>query len=172
MTNRDGSGSVTEPGLLIRLAAPDDAEMLARMRYAFRASLGVAVEDEAAFVARATAWMAQRLGGDGAWRCWVAMHDGLIAGHLWLQTIEKIPNPVVELERHAYITNVSVDEALRGAGIGQRLMDAALAFCREQGVDSVILWPTSRSRTLYARNGFEVRDDIMEANLDEGRSLH
>ena len=161
------------PDVSIRLAAPDDAATLARMRHAFRASLGVAVEDEATFVARATAWMTQRLGeAGGPWRCWVAVHDGVIAGHLWLQTIEKIPNPIVELERHAYITNVFVDEALRGAGIGQRLMDAALAFCREQGVDSVILWPTSRSRTLYARNGFAVRDDIMEANLDDGRDVH
>jgi GNAT superfamily N-acetyltransferase len=156
----------------IRLATPADAETLARMRYAFRASLGDAVEDEGTFVERATAWMAQRLGEGGAWRCWVALHEGAIAGHLWLQTIEKIPNPVVELERHAYITNVFVEQTLRGAGIGQRLMDAALAFCRESGVDSVILWPTSRSRTLYARNGFAVRDDIMEANLDDGRALH
>jgi len=44
-------------------------------------------------------------------------------------------------------------------------MDAALAFCRELGVDSVILWPTARSRTLFARNGFAVPDDIMEAGL-------
>ena len=156
----------------IRLATPADAETLARMRYAFRASLGAVVEDEATFIERATAWMAQRLGEDGPWSCWVAVHNGAIAGHLWLQTIEKLPNPVVELELHAYITNVFVDQALRGGGIGQRLMDAALAYCRERGVDSVILWPTSRSRTLYARNGFAVRDDIMEAVLDGGRDLH
>ena len=42
---------------------------------------------------------------------------------------------------------------------------------REQGVDGVILWPTSRSRTLYARNGFAVPDDIMEAKLVDGRDL-
>ena len=79
--------------------------------------------------------------------------------------------PTLSFERHAYITNVFVDEALRGGGIGQRLMDAALAFCRDRRVDSVVLWPTSRSRSLYARNGFAVRDDIMEANLDDGRAL-
>jgi GNAT superfamily N-acetyltransferase len=155
----------------IRPATAEDAPTLAQMRYAFRSSMGAAVEDEATFVARCTAWMAQRLGEDGPWRCWVAANDGAIAGHLWLQTIEKIPNPVVELENHAYITNVFVDAALRANGIGQRLMDAALAYCREQRVDSAILWPTPRSRTLYARNGFEVRDDLLEAVLDDGRDL-
>lgn len=160
------------PDAFIRLATPDDAETLARMRYAFRSSLGVVVEDEAAFVARCIAWMTPRLARDGPWRCWVVVHADAIAGHLWLQMIEKIPNPVVELERHAYITNVFVDEALRGRGIGQRLLDAALAYCREQRVDSVILWPTSRSRTLYERNGFAPRDDLMEATLDAGRDLH
>src|SRR5438477_10766890 len=121
------------PDALIRLATPADAETLARMRYVFRASLGAAVEDEATFVERTTSWMATRLTDDhGPWRCWVAVNEGplaergegAVAGHLWMQTIEKIPNPVVELERHAYITNVFVDEALRGAGIGQRLLDA------------------------------------------------
>jgi GNAT superfamily N-acetyltransferase len=155
----------------IRLATPEDAEALARMRYAFRASLGKPTEDEAAFVARCAAWMAQRLQEQVSWRCWVVEHAGAIAGHLWLETIEKIPNPVVERERHAYITNVFVAEALRGGGIGQRLMDAALAYCRAIGVDSVILWPTQRSRTLYGRNGFEFADDLMQANLDGGRDL-
>jgi len=85
--------------------------------------------------------------------------------------IEKIPNPVVEFERHAYISNVFVREEQRSAGLGSRLMDMALAYCREKYVDSVILWPTSRSRSLYARHGFVVRDDIMEAVLDGGRDL-
>ena len=112
--------------------------------------------------------MEPRLGNPaGPWRCWVAEHEGTIAGHLWLQTIDKIPNPVAGHENHAYITNVFVTENLRGNGIGQRLMDAALAFCREMGVDSVILWPTAGSRTLYARNGFAVADDIMKPDLAE-----
>jgi GNAT superfamily N-acetyltransferase len=105
------------------------------------------------------------------WACWVVQYEGAIAGHLWLHFIDKIPNPMAELERHAYISNVFVRDDLRAHGLGGRLMDTALAHCRQHAVDSVILWPTARSRTLYQRHGFEVRDDIMEANLDEGRHL-
>lgn len=155
----------------IRLATGADAAALARLRFEFRAALDEAVETEEAFLARAVPWMSERLGDATNWRCWVADDGGTVVGHLWLQLIEKIPNPATELEWHGYVTNVFVHPEARGAGIGAELMDAALAYCREKGVDSVILWPTARSRTLYARHGFAVRDDIMEAVLDDGRHL-
>lgn len=156
----------------MRLAGPADAEALARLRYTFRTSMNDAVEAEAAFVARCTPWMRERLRADGHWRCWVEGEGGEIRGHLWLCLIEKIPNPARELEQHGYITNVYVEPGARGAGAGKALMEAALAFCREQRVDSVILWPTERSQTLYARHGFRAPDDMMESVLDAGRDLH
>lgn len=156
----------------VRVATSDDAPALARLRYEFRATLGEATEDEAAFLARCTAWMAERLAAEGAWHCWVCEDGGGLAGNLWLQRIEKVPNPVPELEAHAYITNVYVQPRARGAGAGEALLRAALAWCREHGIDSAILWPTPRSRSLYARHGFAVRDDLMEAIINPGRDLH
>lgn len=154
---------------VFRLATPADAPALARLRYEFRAALNEAVETEDAFFARAAPWMAGRLSEGASWRCWVAENSGAIVGHLWLQLVEKIPNPAPELEQHAYITNAYVRPGQRGSGVGAMLLETALAFCREQGVDSVILWPTEKSRALYARHGFAVRGDIMEAILDDGR---
>lgn len=156
----------------IRRALPADAETLAQMRYDFRSSYGGATEPGGEFVPRATAWMAERLTEGSAWRCWVAEIDGLIAGHIWLQLIEKVPNPVVELEKHGYITNVFVAEHARSHGIGNLLIQAAMEHCRAEGVDSVILWPTQRSRTLYARHGFAAPDDLFELKLDDGRTPH
>jgi GNAT superfamily N-acetyltransferase len=155
----------------IRLATPEDAKALARLRYEFRSALNEAAEDQAAFVERCAGWMAKRLVTGSAWRCWVVEIAEAIAGNLWLQLIEKIPNPGPELEQHAYITNVFIRPAARGVGAGEALVETALAFCREQQVDSVILWPTDRSRSLYARHGFAVRDDLMEAILNDGRHL-
>ena len=86
-------------------------------------------------------------------------------GHLWLQLIEKIPNPIVEPEQHAYITNFYVREEARGCGIGARLLEAALAWSKAQDVQAVILWPTEQSRSLYLRHGFAVRDDLLELLL-------
>jgi len=65
----------------------------------------------------------------------------------------KIPNPTAELERHAYISNVYVTPGSRG-GIGGRLLGAALDAAKSERVDSIVLWPTDRSRSLYMRYGF------------------
>jgi GNAT superfamily N-acetyltransferase len=79
-----------------------------------------------------------------------------------LQLVEKIPNPRAEAEHHAYITNFFIQPEARGQGIGSQLLRTTLDWCRVRDVHTVILWPTERSRSLYERNGFAVRDDIME----------
>ncbi len=90
-------------------------------------------------------------------------------GNIWIQLIEKIPNPTLEPEYHAYVTNFYVQEGARGKGIGSLLLEAALNWSKAQGVQAVILWPTEQSRSLYLRHGFAVREDLMEMMIgDEG----
>ncbi len=150
----------------IRLANTDDAADLARMRYEFRSALAPATESETSFRRRCESWMASRLARRDDWMCWVAADGhGRIVGSIWLQIIEKLPNPVNEPERHGYITSLYVEENVRGAGVGGRLLSAALAACTRRECDSVILWPTVRSRTLYERHGFTAGNGLMELRL-------
>ncbi len=144
---------------------------LAGLRYAFRAEMEPAPERREPFLERCSRWMEKRLVPGSDWVAWLAEGDGSPLGCLWLQLIEKVPNPAPELEMHAYITSVFVAPEARRVGTGAGLMEAALAYCREQGVDSVVLWPSARSRTLYARSGFETPPDMMELVLDDGRTL-
>lgn len=146
----------------IRLATPTDAARLAQLRHDFRAGQGAASEDARAFVERCTTWMASHLAPGGGWRCWVAELDQHIVGTTWLHLIDKLPNPQDEAERHGYVSNVYVVPELRGRGIGAALLSACLAACRADGCDAVVLWPTNQSRSLYARHGFAVHDDLME----------
>ena len=145
----------------IRGATPRDAAALARLRYALRASTGRATEPEVEFIERCSAWMRDHLKND-AWHCWVAELDGQLIGAVWLQLVEKIPNPRNEAEHHGYITNFYIQEEARGQGMGSQLLRAVLDWCETRDVHTVILWPTERSRRLYERYGFAVRDDIME----------
>jgi GNAT superfamily N-acetyltransferase len=149
------------PEFTIRLAIKSDALRLAKLRYALRSTTGIATEPEVEFVQRCTAWMEEHLQNE-AWKCWVAESNDRLIAAVWLQLVEKIPNPRSEPEHHAYITNFYVEEAARGRGIGTQLLRTALNWCEARQVHAVILWPTERSRTLYERHGFAVRDDIME----------
>ena len=153
------------PEILIRLAGPADAPALARLRYDLRAGHDPAYEAEDDFLARCGAWMASRLSPGGSWRCWVVEEAGRLVGAIWLQFIEKIPNPGVEAEKHGYISNLYVEPSRRGAGLGSTLMDTCLRCCDNEAVDAVILWPTPRSRRLYERHGFEAREDLFERRL-------
>jgi GNAT superfamily N-acetyltransferase len=147
----------------IRSASPADAEALAALRWEFRIARAPANESHDAFVARCAVWMRRELAGS-KWRAWIAVADGAIVGQAWLQTIDKMPNPVEELERHAYVSNVFVQPAFRG-GVGTRLLEAALEWARSSHVDRVLLWPSARSVTLYERYGFTHRGDVMELAL-------
>ena len=152
----------------VRPASASDAGALAELRWQFRVARAPATEAHDAFVARCAEWMRAELASAARWRAWVAVAGAAIVGQAWLQTIEKMPNPVEERERHAYISNVFVQPAFRG-GAGSRLVEAALAWARANEFDRVILWPSARSVTLYERHGFTHRGDVMELALGPRR---
>ncbi len=154
----------------IRWAGASDARALAELRYRFREEMGQASEDREAFLARATAWMAERLADDGAWRALIAEANGQPIGCGWLQLIEKVPNPGPEEELHGYITSLYVDPGWRGAGLGAALVETLVTACREAGADAIVLWPTERSRSLYERRGFAAPADLLELQVGTGRS--
>ncbi len=145
----------------VRPATPADAPALAELRWEFRTSRAPAAEAYDAFIGRCTEWMRRQLTSGDSWRAWVAVSDSRIVGQVWLDTVPKVPNPVAERERHGYVSNLYVTPTERG-GVGTRLLQSALAWARENGVDRVVLWPTPASITLYARHGFARNADVME----------
>ncbi len=150
---------------IVRAAVAADARALAALRWEFRSGRAPAVEDEQAFLERCTAWMRRELDA-GVWRAWVVEDDGAIVGQVWVRMIEKVPNPVGERDRHAYLSNLYVRPSARG-GAGTRLLDAALAWASANGIDRVVLWPTPRSVALYQRYGFTRAGEVMEKRCGE-----
>lgn len=140
----------------IRAATPGDAPALAELRYEFRAALDPVAEDRDQFLTRCARWMRDRL-ATGRWRAWVAEDGGRLLGSVWLQAVEKLPNPVAEGEQYGYISSLFVRKDARAGGLGSRLLATCLAACDTERFDAVFLWPTPRSRSLYLRHGF--RDD-------------
>lgn len=149
--------------LRIREAISADWDALAEMRYRFRTEVGSPAETKSRFVRRCTSWMKKSFGADSnAWRCWVIDDGKQLLGHVCVQLFEKMPNPVSEPEAHAYLTNFYVVPEMRGRGLGRKLLNKALSWCRAQDVDAVILWATAESKSLYRRCGLFEPTDILE----------
>ncbi len=146
--------------MIVRPAIPADAPALAELRYDFRSTRSTPAESREEFVPRCADWMRRELAG-GSWRAWVAESEAGIVGQIWLNVIQKLPNPGVERERHGYVSNVFVRPEARG-GVGTRLVEAVLQFAVDEGLDRMILWATPESRTLYARYGFRQNGDVFE----------
>jgi ribosomal protein S18 acetylase RimI-like enzyme len=85
----------------------------------------------------------------------VADRGGAIVGYLYAG-IE--PHSWKELRARAgFIHDVLVEEASRGEGIAEALLDAAVDWLRERGVRSVLLWSAARNeraQRLFTRKGF------------------
>lgn len=153
---------------VVRRAVPSDADELAQLRYAFRSERRPPTEPPDAFFERCTGWMRPRLDIDSPWSVFVAERDGRIVGNVWVQIVEKIPNPGPEAELHAYLSNFFIVPRERNTGLGTRLLNVVLEHCRTRSVDTVFLWPSERSRPLYHRFGFEPPTDMFV--LDPGQT--
>jgi GNAT superfamily N-acetyltransferase len=142
----------------IRPATVEDAAELSRLRWDFRAEAGTpATRARSAFDDEMRAFVRDALAGGTPWRAWVAEDGGRLVGCVWLQLVGKVPHPGrSRAERPvAYLTNMYVEPRRRGAGLGRRLLDAAVAFARDRGLDGVALWASERSTPFYERAGFE-----------------
>jgi GNAT superfamily N-acetyltransferase len=150
----------------IRTADVADAEALAELRWEFRSAQDPPTETHDAFVRRCGEWMRRELSTGDSWRAWAAVDQHAIVGQAWVQTVQKIPNPVAdsEPERIAYLSNLFVKVSARG-GTGTRLLEIALDWCRGNRIDRVVLWPSRRSVSLYLGHGFSRGGDVMELKI-------
>lgn len=156
--------SLSMARIKIRLANPADSRALADLRYRFRTEIAPATKSKGSFQRRCASWMRKRFrSGRSPWSCWVLDDGQRLLGHICVQLFEKVPNPVNEPELHAYITNFYVVPEMRSHGLGQRLLNKALLWCRARGTDAIILWATPGSRSLYRRCGLAESADILES---------
>jgi GNAT superfamily N-acetyltransferase len=159
-------------GVTVRRATSDDAAALALSRYRFRAHLDDAehhpagLEAEDVFVGRATRFIEAQLSSD-RWSAWVGSRDGDLCAHVFLQLIDKLPNPdSTEPELLGYLTSFFVEPELRGEGVGSALLDALESHAAERGVEKIlIIGNTVRSRPLYARRGYVSGPDLLQKRL-------
>jgi GNAT superfamily N-acetyltransferase len=86
-------------------------------------------------------------------RIWIAEREGRMVGCVAI---------VAASLQTAQLRWLLVDPAARGEGLGKRLLNEALAFCRECGHTEVILWTESALKiaaSLYQSAGFRKTEE-------------
>ena len=111
-----------------------------------------------AYVAETLAELA-RAARPGQDRLWLAELDGRLVGSIGI---------VGRAEGAAQLRWFLLHPDARGRGLGRRLMEEALAFCREAGYRSVYLWtvhPLTAAARLYTAAGFRKTEEKPPAPL-------
>jgi GNAT superfamily N-acetyltransferase len=115
-----------------------------------------ATADEA-FVHRFAGWHAAE---PRRW-FWIAEIGDAPVGMLNMLEFVRMPRPAQPESRWGYIANVFVLPAHRDAGIGRRLLTAAIGWAHARDYARVVLSPSPRSVPLYARLGFGPATSLM-----------
>jgi GNAT superfamily N-acetyltransferase len=129
-----------------RIATEFDLDALAQMRWDFRleGSPGTPVHDRQSFLEACTAFLRQGLMSQ-RWVYWVAVCEGTIVSHVFVQRIEKVPKPNRLDDGFGYVTNVYTRPAYRGRGIGSELMAHVVEWAQAQDLECLLVGPSDTS---------------------------
>ena len=151
--------------LTIRPATADDAAVLAGIggrawNLTYRGIVPDAVLDEWITAAEAGWRGAFAHGSDGPWRAWVAESGGAALGYLTTSPAkdEWLPPP----DGAGEVTNLYLEPAAIGTGIGRRLYEHGVGDLRERGFNPLVIWAfreNPRARQFYERMGLAIDAD-------------
>lgn len=140
---------------IIRRANPADVDDLVAMRRDFTFEDGESDRGTARpeYEAECRDFLVEAISAS-RWEIWVAEVAGQVVSHVYVALIDKVPRPVREHRRIAYMTNVYTRPSHRGSGIGGRLVQRAQEAARQADVELVMVWPSEESMAFYKRHGF------------------
>lgn len=126
--------------------------------------------DEAALDRMSTAFEPWLIGKmeSGEYLAWLAESDGAIAAGLGLWLMDWPPHMIGHSSsrlaapgsRRGNILNVYTEPHARRQGLARRLMQTALAWCRDNGIRAVILHASADGRRLYESLGFQSTNEM------------
>ncbi|GMA29288.1 GNAT family N-acetyltransferase [Arenivirga flava] len=144
----------------IRLADSSDAAALAALRWAWSATPEDRDPDRLArdFVA----FMSSTADSH---RCVVAERDGALVAMAWVAFTARPPIIGTTGRRSADLQSVFVRPEHRGAGLGVRLVQAAIELARAEGAEHLTVHATPDAAAFYERFGFEPGPTIAQLDL-------
>ena len=146
---------MSNESLTIRPATPDDVGIIAEHRARMFQDTGRLDDDRAAAMIALLKPIMRPMLVSGEYTGWlVATKDEAIAGGAGVQMRTLLPRPETDVAREALVVNMYVEPEYRRQGLARRLMEAILAWSREQGIERVSLHASTMGQPLYEALGF------------------
>ena len=98
----------------------------------------------------------------GQWYIWVADDHGVIAAHIYIELVHKVPRPGRVTHPFAYMTNVYTLPEYQNKGVGSRVLSAINEWIKKQEFEFVIVWPSEEAVNYYRKNGYVKCTEPME----------
>jgi GNAT superfamily N-acetyltransferase len=137
----------------LREATLADADVLVHHRVAMFTDMGEPF-DRVALEASYREWLSAMM-PTGAYRAWlVEDDDGTIAAGGGITVVSWPPSPRNLGHRIAFVYNVYTEPASRRRGLARLVMDAAHAWCAQNGIRTVALHASADGRPLYEGMGY------------------
>ena len=93
---------------------------------------------------------------EGRWHAWIAEPGGCGS----VEIVQWVPGRLDPTTRRAWIHSVYIEPTFRRRGIGRRLTETMVAWCREQGFQWIYLHASEQGRPLYESLGFESSSEM------------
>jgi ribosomal protein S18 acetylase RimI-like enzyme len=147
-------------GFTIRRASTADLETLVEHRRAMFQNMGYS--DQAAMRAMSEkfrVWLLEHMNA-GDYLAWLATTpDGAIAAGTGLWLMDWPPH-MIGRGRRGNILNVYTETNFRRRGLARALMQTALDWCKQNGIDTIILHASPSGRSLYESLGFAATNEM------------
>lgn len=155
----------------IRDATTEDRPALARMMQGLNRFEDAITGDrltDAESAARHVAYLEDIVMDDGGCVL-VAEHDGAVVGFL-IAFIEEDDGHYLkpDARKHGYISDLYVDDAMRGRGVARSLMTEAERLFKEMGIKTMqigVLAANAGARAVYEKAGYQTRSVFLEKDI-------
>lgn len=148
-------------GFTIRRASEEEIDTLVAHRRSMFLDMGHT--DEAAMdrmAEKCKPWLLEKIKAR-EYLAWLAIDsEGVVAAGAGLWLMDWIPHMVGKSLKRGNILNVYTEQKFRRRGLAHSLMETIVDWCRENGIDTIILHASPEGRGLYEAMGFAATNEM------------
>jgi GNAT superfamily N-acetyltransferase len=144
----------------IRPATDADLEAILHHRRSMFADMEEGSESELDAMVKSARPYVEAALRDGSYRGWLVEIGGRVVAGGGVAIVPYQPTPMDPLARRAYVLNMYTEPPYRRQGLARQVLEAIVAWCREQGFRVVMLHASDDGRPLYRQMGFEPTNEM------------